>query len=48
VTKETALTFSKRSGVIAEDMVIYEQFLPEFWGQNDYCKLLTLRMLENF
>jgi hypothetical protein len=30
VAKEIALTFSGRSGVIAEDVVIHEHFLPEF------------------
>jgi hypothetical protein len=45
VAKEIALTSSRRLGVIAEDVVIHEQFLPELWGQNGYCKLQTWRML---
>jgi hypothetical protein len=39
LAKETVLTSSERSGAIAKDVVIHEQFLPEFWGQNGHCKL---------
>ncbi len=45
MANETVLTFSKRSVVIAEYVVIHEQFRPEFLGQKDYCKLLTWKML---
>jgi hypothetical protein len=39
LAKETALTSSEGSGAIAKDVVIHEQFLLEFWGQNGHCKL---------
>jgi hypothetical protein len=49
VAKETALTSSRRLGVIAEDVSIHEQFLLEFWGQNGYYKLPNIEnVMENF
>jgi hypothetical protein len=45
VAKKTVLTSSGRSSVIAEDVVIHEHFLLEFWRQNGYCQLPAWRML---